>query len=693
MADTVGGSVVYYLDVDKSKLSAGLSDAKKEVDDTSKSVDKSVAGMSEGVTKSSFSISDAFAASTDASQKFALALGAVVTGLAGVATFGLKTAGDLEASRQGFITLLGSASEADAVLKMIKKDAASTPFELPGLIKANQLLTSVTHDGARSEAMLLNVGKALAAMGKGQPELDRVVVNLQQIGAVGHASAIDIKQFAFAGIDIYGLLNAKLKETKASVVDNSKAIGKSSDELNKLQGQLKVAELRQKEFNDKTKESTKLQTQNTIDQYRSKISGLTGKVGDLTAQNGKLATSQTSLDDAIRDGKVTFDLLEEVFAKAGAAGGKYGDAFKNQAGTLNQLWSNLKDSITIAGSELVVQTGIFDIAKMAIQGLMDAIQKFTPEVVGGILTFFQFTLDHLPVIVGLIVGGLTPAIIALGIAIGGAVIAIAPFMIAGAALGILIPQLVEQLGGWNNITTTLSTTFQGLSNLFTMFVLPALRDLWNEISTNLIPALQQWWNLMSPILIPTLKMLGLIISVFVAEVLYILIETITVVIKMFTGLLNITNTVIEIFKQILNFFRAGDWAGLGTYITKPFSDAWNWIKDHAEAIKNTIRDAFDPTQHHSPSLVDRVTAGIDDIKKQYKSLSALSLPTLGSGAPMTSGGTAYSLDSLTGGSSGSSNTPGAGQTNIVNIGTVNNKSDIDMINRELGFKAALIPST
>lgn len=137
--------------------------------------------------------------------------------------FGLKTAGDLESARQGFITLLGSAKETDEVLAQIKKDAAKTPFELTGLIQANQLLTSVTKDGKRSEEMLLNVGKTLAAMGKGQPELDRIIVNLQQIGAVGHASAMDIKQFAFAGIPIYKMLEkatGKTGEALSEMISN-----------------------------------------------------------------------------------------------------------------------------------------------------------------------------------------------------------------------------------------------------------------------------------------------------------------------------------------------------------------------------------------------------------------------------------------------------------------------------------------
>lgn len=161
-----------------------------------------------------------FSKAVEGSQKFALGLTAVATAATPFIYQGVKVAAQLETIRSGFITLLGSAEKADEVLAQIKRDAATTPFELAGLAQANQLLTSVTKDGARSERFLLNVGKALAAMGKGQPELDRIIVNLQQIGAVGKASMLDLKQFAFAGIPIFDLLKD--------------SVGGSTEKLNEL---------------------------------------------------------------------------------------------------------------------------------------------------------------------------------------------------------------------------------------------------------------------------------------------------------------------------------------------------------------------------------------------------------------------------------------------------------------------------
>lgn len=129
------------------------------------------------------------------------------------ATIGIKTSAQLETARQGFITLLGSAEKADKTMERIKKEAARTPFEIVGLTQATQMMASVTKDGDKAIDVVLNVGEALAAMGRGQPELDRISVNLQQIAATGKAAMIDIKQFAFAGIPIFEMLQ---KETGLS---------------------------------------------------------------------------------------------------------------------------------------------------------------------------------------------------------------------------------------------------------------------------------------------------------------------------------------------------------------------------------------------------------------------------------------------------------------------------------------------
>lgn len=119
---------------------------------------------------------------------------------------GVQYNAQIEQYQTALTTLTGSADEANRIIKNIKEDAAKTPFDVKGLTQANQLLISagVKADTAREDIIAL--GNAISATGGGNEELSRMAVNLQQIKNVGKASALDIKQFAYAGIDVYGLL-------------------------------------------------------------------------------------------------------------------------------------------------------------------------------------------------------------------------------------------------------------------------------------------------------------------------------------------------------------------------------------------------------------------------------------------------------------------------------------------------------
>lgn len=178
-----------------------------------KNVSKSVDDLAGSITKK---LSQGFEDLTNKVKNFAIIGGGAIAGFLG---YGVKIAAELETSRQGFITLLGSAEKADAVISRLKVESARTPFELPGLTRATQLLTSVTKDGDKSIDILLDVGKALASMGRGQEEMDRIIINLQQVGSLGHATMLDIKQFAFSGIPIFELLSETFGKTGQELED------------------------------------------------------------------------------------------------------------------------------------------------------------------------------------------------------------------------------------------------------------------------------------------------------------------------------------------------------------------------------------------------------------------------------------------------------------------------------------------
>jgi len=75
------------------------------------------------------------------------------------------------------------------------------------------------------------------------------------------------------------------------------------------------------------------------------------------------------------------ELLFEAFRKAGAEGGMTYAGFIEQAGTFNQLWSNVGDTITILSADVVKQTGIFDIAKQGMSAFISTIEANQEAIV------------------------------------------------------------------------------------------------------------------------------------------------------------------------------------------------------------------------------------------------------------------------------------------------------------------------
>lgn len=123
-----------------------------------------------------------------------------------VVSTGVQYNAQLEQYQTALTNMLGSEAEAVALLDEIKQDAAKTPFDTAGLVKANELLISTGIDAESSRRTILALGDAVSATGGGNDELSRMAQNLQQIQNAGKATSADIKQFAYAGIDVYGIL-------------------------------------------------------------------------------------------------------------------------------------------------------------------------------------------------------------------------------------------------------------------------------------------------------------------------------------------------------------------------------------------------------------------------------------------------------------------------------------------------------
>lgn len=143
----------------------------------------------------------------------------------------LKVGSSYESMRIQLKNLTGSAEAGNAAFNRLKKDAETSTFGVEELVQANTMLmtTGLSADQARKD--IQNLGNAVNYAGKGNDEFVRMAANMQQIKNIGKATAMDIRQFGIAGINIYGALAAatgkstsEVKEMEVSYETLSKAL-------------------------------------------------------------------------------------------------------------------------------------------------------------------------------------------------------------------------------------------------------------------------------------------------------------------------------------------------------------------------------------------------------------------------------------------------------------------------------------
>lgn len=325
--------------------------------------------------------------------------------------------------------------------------------------------------------------------------------------------------------------------------------------------------------------------------------------------------------------------------------------------------------------------------KSSLGNLVEAISGFTPDIVANIKEFMTFARDNSVLIAGAIAGALTPAFVGLAIAVGTNIALLAPYVAAGALLALTIKEIIERLGGWEVVQLRVTEAVTFLGSVFNEFLGPAFSDLINIIKNQLLPELKEFWTLVSPILIPAIKLFTLVIAGAALGISRLAVE-------MIKGLVSITKDVIAGFNELIKFFQGlpaaigNALSGVGEAIAKPFREA----KAKVDEIANNIRDSLDkinPYHRESPSLVDNVMSGVQDIKNEFAQLANLRIPPVTGAIEMpqvdTSRLPSVSMGQQSGGMQNS-------QQITVNIGQVNDNQDIDMISREIAFKAALLPA-
>lgn len=210
-----------------------------------------------------------------AANLFSKVSGKIIEAGKQVVSTGVQYNAQLEQYQTALTNMLGSEAEAVALLDEIKQDAAKTPFDTAGLVKANELLISTGIDAESSRRTILALGDAVSATGGGNEELSRMAQNLQQIQNAGKATSADIKQFAYAGIDVYGILADYTGKTAEEVQKMTVTYDLLSNAL------ISAADEGGRYFNSMSTQSETLNGQwNTLKDNATQLAGL--MTGDLT---------------------------------------------------------------------------------------------------------------------------------------------------------------------------------------------------------------------------------------------------------------------------------------------------------------------------------------------------------------------------------------------------------------------------
>lgn len=223
--------------VKEGKASQAQYDALKREIVATEQAEKNLSGQLKDTKQALDSQNQSMTKSVLSAELMKEALIKVGKAIVGVAKDAVDYNAQMESFEASFSSFLGSAEDAQKAIANIKADAATMPFGTSDLVEANRALITTGESADDSRKAINALAQAVAATGGGNAELSRMAANLAQVKNVGKATSMDIKQFANAGINIYGLLSdytgksvEEVQEMEISYEDLTAALQKATEE-------------------------------------------------------------------------------------------------------------------------------------------------------------------------------------------------------------------------------------------------------------------------------------------------------------------------------------------------------------------------------------------------------------------------------------------------------------------------------
>lgn len=134
----------------------------------------------------------------------------------------LKTGVDYNATMETYFVNLramldGDEERTNQLITSMKQLASVSGFSVDALISGNRALISTGLSADDAEKTITALGNAIAYAGGSNDELSRMATNLQQIKNQGKTTAMDLRQFATAGVPIYSILADYLGKTAEQI--------------------------------------------------------------------------------------------------------------------------------------------------------------------------------------------------------------------------------------------------------------------------------------------------------------------------------------------------------------------------------------------------------------------------------------------------------------------------------------------
>lgn len=581
----------------------------------------------------------------------------------------------------------GVSSQLENLGNKISQEATRGSYILAGALSAvavaaGGLIAKTTLTAARTETLGVAMKSIAKATGTSMEELKKQEEVMKSQGIATQEARAILALFMQSQLDV-----ADASKISRVAQDLAVIAGQNSSET--------AATLTQAIANESVMMLRQFGIVTTTEKIMSKYAETLGKTAEeLTETERKQAFLNTIM---IAGEKVT---------------GTYEAAMETAGKKLGSLDRHFQEASTAIGTVFLPAFG----------ALIDALTEFLKLVTTeNVEKFLSTVVEYLPIISGAIIGGLVPALVALGRAIMinfvGPLIMLIPYIAVGALIGAAIWALIKIFQHWGDIMKVVAGVISGVKD----FIVGVFTGLWsvitnvvsniaNAIYTLSAPFRWLYYNLIEPIL--------LLINAIFLRVFYDIFVFLRTILTLSLSFIkdNFLNPVKNFFTSIFNSiasFVQSVWNKIYGFIATPvnnvrnvivstLSSVWSFItsifnnivsflynigsrivdaltspfrraKEFIEDSANKIREAankINPFYRQSPSLVENVIKGLDIIKKEYASLGNIVMPSA-SGLAVDEQGRTRPVE--------------------INMGDVNirNQSDIEALGRELGFRANL----